>query len=145
MATQTKPSGEDRSVQTVLNAFDIDAADLVLVAFAKPAPHHLVAAPALFVRVIGELDFYRIAVERALLVEQGRRGRAEAVRAQRHRQCQYRSAPCSSVLSDIGTLSSLDVVQIADQRRAISAFGVGLAPSATESTPELVQPAGISS
>jgi len=27
----------------------------------------------------------------------------------------------------------------ADQRRAISAFGVGLAPSATESTPEGVQ------
>lgn len=44
-----------------------------------------------------------------------------------------------SVLSDIGTPSSLDVQQIADQCRAISAFGVGLAPSATESTPEVVQ------
>jgi hypothetical protein len=44
-----------------------------------------------------------------------------------------------SVLSDIGTPSSLNVQQIADQRRAISAFGVGLAPSATESTPEVVQ------
>jgi hypothetical protein len=33
----------------------------------------------------------------------------------------------------------LDVQQIADQRRAISAFGVSLAPSATESTPEVVQ------
>jgi hypothetical protein len=44
-----------------------------------------------------------------------------------------------SVLTDIGTPSSLDVQQIADQRRAISAFGVGLAPSATESTPEVVQ------
>ena len=44
-----------------------------------------------------------------------------------------------SVLSDIGTPSSLDVQQIADQRRAISAFGVGLAPSATASTPEVVQ------
>jgi hypothetical protein len=41
-----------------------------------------------------------------------------------------------SVLTDIGTPSSLDVQQIADQRRAISAFGVGLAPSATESTPK---------
>jgi hypothetical protein len=29
--------------------------------------------------------------------------------------------------------------QIADQRRTISAFGVGLAPSPTESTPEVVQ------
>jgi hypothetical protein len=44
-----------------------------------------------------------------------------------------------SVLSDIGTPSSLDLQQIADQRRAISAFGVGLALSATESTPEVVQ------
>lgn len=44
-----------------------------------------------------------------------------------------------SVLTDIGTPSSLDVQQIADKRRAISAFGVGLEPSATESTPEVVQ------
>jgi hypothetical protein len=44
-----------------------------------------------------------------------------------------------SGLTDIGTPSSLDVQQIADQRRAIRAFGVGLAPSATESTPEVVQ------
>jgi hypothetical protein len=44
-----------------------------------------------------------------------------------------------TVLSDIGTPSSLDVQHIADQRRAISAFGVGLAPSATESTPDVVQ------
>ena len=34
-----------------------------------------------FLRVVGELGFHYIAVERALLVEQGRRGRAEAVRA----------------------------------------------------------------
>jgi hypothetical protein len=40
------------------------------------------------------------------------------------------------VLSDIGTPSSLDVQQIADQRHAIGAFGVGLAPSASESPPE---------
>jgi hypothetical protein len=44
-----------------------------------------------------------------------------------------------SVLSDIGTPSSLDVQQIADQRRAISAFGVGLSRQAqTESTSEVV-------
>src|SRR5258708_33173735 len=43
-----------------------------------------------------------------------------------------------SVLSDVGPPSSLHVQQIADERRAISAFGVGLAPSATESTPEVV-------
>jgi hypothetical protein len=44
-----------------------------------------------------------------------------------------------SVLSDIGTPWSLDVQQIADQRRGISAFGVGLSRQAqTESTPEVV-------
>jgi hypothetical protein len=42
-------------------------------------------------------------------------------------------SPLFSVLSDIGSPSSLDVLQIADHRRAISAFGLGLAPSATES------------
>ena len=41
------------------------------------------------------------------------------------------------MLSDIGP--PWDVQQISDQRRAISAFGVGLAPSATESIPEVVQ------
>ena len=95
-----------------------------------------------FLRVVGELDFHYIAVERALLVEQGRRGRAEAVRAVVAAgpvsQPMIRSA-LFSVLSDIGTPSSLDVQQIADQRRAISAFGVGLAPSATELTAEVVQ------
>jgi hypothetical protein len=44
-----------------------------------------------------------------------------------------------SVLSDIGTPTSLHVQQIAYLRPAISAFGVGLAPSATESPPEVVQ------
>jgi hypothetical protein len=39
----------------------------------------------------------------------------------------------------------LDVQQIADERHAISAFGVSLPPSASEATPEVVQPAGISS
>jgi hypothetical protein len=38
------------------------------------------------------------------------------------------SSAALGVLSDIGTPSSLDVQQIADQRRTISAFGVGLAP-----------------
>jgi hypothetical protein len=40
-----------------------------------------------------------------------------------------------SVLTDVGTPSSLDVHQIADQRRAIGAFGADLAPSATEVDP----------
>ncbi len=79
---------------------------------------------------MGELGFHYIAVERALLVEQGRRGRAEAVRAVvaagASIEPMIRSA-LFSVLSDIGTPSSLDVQQIADQRRAISAFCVGLA------------------
>ena len=44
-----------------------------------------------------------------------------------------------NVLWDIGTPSSFDVQRTADQRRAIGAFGVGLAPGATESTPEVVQ------
>jgi hypothetical protein len=88
-----------------------------------------------FLSVVGELGFHYIAVERALLVEQGRRGRVEAVRAVvaagASIAAHVRSA-LFSVLSDIGTPSSLDVQQIADQRRAIRAFGVGLAPSATE-------------
>src|SRR5258707_6186969 len=78
----------------------------------------------------------------ALFVEKGRRGRAEAVRAvvaARASIVTHVRSALFSVLSDIGTPSSLDVQQIADERRAISAFGVGLAPSATESTPEVVQ------
>jgi hypothetical protein len=47
------------------------------------------------------------------------------------------AAALFSLLWDIGTPSSLDVQQIADQRRAISAFEVGLAPSAT--TPEVIE------
>src|SRR5262249_41910815 len=42
-------------------------------------PHR--AAAAFFFRVVGELRFHYIAIERTLLVEQGRRSRAEAVRA----------------------------------------------------------------
>ena len=71
-----------------------------------------------FLRVVGELGFHYMVVKRAFLVEQGRRGRAKAVRAvvaagasnaaqnpQRHVQC---------ILSDNGPPSSLDVQQIAD-------------------------------
>ena len=100
-------------------------------------PHSLVAPRALILRV-GELGFPYMAVECALLVEQSRRGRAEAVRvavaAGASIVAHVRSA-LFSVSSDTGTPSSLDVQQIADQRRAISAFGVGPAPSATGSTP----------
>jgi hypothetical protein len=47
----------------------------------------------------------------------------------------FRSA-LFSVLSDVGTPSSLDIQKIANQRRAISAFGVGLSRQAqTESAP----------
>lgn len=35
--------------------------------------------------------------------------------------------------------SSLDLDQIADQRRAVNALDVGLAPIATESIPEVIQ------
>jgi hypothetical protein len=55
--------------------------DLVLVALAKLARHHLVAPLALFFRVVDELGFHHIAIERAFLVERGRRGQAEGVRA----------------------------------------------------------------
>ena len=61
-----------------------------------------------FLRVVGELGFHCISLERALLVEQGRRGRAEAVRAVvaagASMQPMIRSA-LFSVLSDIGTPS----------------------------------------
>ena len=47
----------------------INAANLVLVALAKLAPHHLVASPPLlFFRRMGKLGFNDITVERALLV-----------------------------------------------------------------------------
>jgi len=62
--------------------------------------------------------FQYIAVEHALLVEQGGRGRAEAVRAVvvARTSIAARSA-LFSVLSDIGTPSPLAVQQIANQRR----------------------------
>jgi hypothetical protein len=87
-------------------------------------------------------------IEGAILVEQGPRGEckpcAQWSSSGPLSQPMIRSA-LFSVLTDIGTPSSLDVQQIADQRRAISAFGVGLAPSATELTPEVVQhEAGVS-
>jgi hypothetical protein len=68
---------------------------------------------------VGELDFHYIVVERAFLVEQGRRSRAEAVRAVvaagAVSQPMIRSA-LFSVLSDIGPPWSLDVQRIADRR-----------------------------
>jgi hypothetical protein len=82
---------------------------------------------------VSELDFHFIGVERAFLVEQGRRGRAEAMPGwslpRPVSQAKIRSALFSG-LSDIGTSSSMDVRQIADQcRGAIRAFGVSLTPS----------------
>jgi hypothetical protein len=82
-------------------------------------------AEAFFLRVVGELGFQYIAVERALLVEQGRRGRAG------------RAVVAIGASIDIGMPSSLSVQQIADQRRAICAFSVDLAPSATDSPPKV--------
>src|SRR5216684_6287437 len=61
----------------------------------------------------------------ALFVEKGRRGRAEAVRtvvAARASIVTHIRSALFSVLSDNGTPSSLDVQQIADQRRAIRRF-----------------------
>jgi hypothetical protein len=61
-------------------------------------------SPTLFFRVVSELDFHYIAVERAFLVVQGRRGLVSQPKI------------CSglfSVLSDIGAPSSLEVQQIA--------------------------------
>jgi hypothetical protein len=69
------------------------------------------AAAAFFLRVVGELGFRYIAVERALLVEQGKCGRAEAVRAvviARASIAAHVYSALFSVLSDIGTPSSLD-------------------------------------
>jgi hypothetical protein len=94
-----------------------------------------------FLRVVGELGFHHIAVERALLVEQGRRGRAEAVRAmvaaRAVSQPMIRSA-LFSVLSDNGTPSSLNVQQIADQRHA-TRFCVGSRAKRNQVDPEVVQ------
>ena len=90
---------------------------------------------------MGELGFHYIAVERALLVEQGRRGRAEAVRAvvaARARIVPMIRNASFSVLSDIGTPSSLNVQQIADQRHAIS-FCVGSRAKLNRVDPEVVQ------
>jgi hypothetical protein len=51
----------------------VDAANLVLVALGKLAPHNLVAAPPLFlVRFMGELSFHHIAAKCAFFIEQGR-------------------------------------------------------------------------
>jgi hypothetical protein len=92
-----------------------------------------------FLRVVSELDFHYIAVERAFLVEQGRRGRAEAVRAVVAAEATV-SQPknCSglfSVLSDIGTRFSRSRISVV--RSAL--FDVSLVPSATDLTAEVVQ------
>jgi hypothetical protein len=78
-----------------------------------------------------------MAVERVLLVEKGRRVRAEAVRGGRRPASQPTIRSAFQRVVDFGPPSSFDVQQIADKRRAISAFGVGLAPSATVSIPEV--------
>jgi len=104
--------------------------DLVLVALAKLAPHHLVAPRRFFLRFVGELGFHYIVVERAYSLSK--------VDAVERKPCAQSSPPGAvsqpmsrsalfSVLSDIGTPFSLDVQHIADQRRAIGAFGVGFA------------------
>jgi hypothetical protein len=75
-------------------------------------------------------------------VAQGRRGRTEAVRALVAAGASIAAIVRSalfSVLSDIDAPSSLDPQQIADQRRAICVFGVGLAPSGTDSILEVVK------
>jgi len=85
---------------------------------------------AFFLRFVGELGFHYIVVERACSLSK--------VDAVERKPCAQSSPPGAvsqpmsrsalfSVLTDIGTPSSLDVQQIADQRRAISAFGVGFA------------------
>ena len=74
------------------------------------------AAGAFFLRVVGELDFHYIAVERALLVEQGRRGRGEAVRAVVAAGPVSQPKNCGglfSVLSDIGTRFSRSRISVA--------------------------------
>lgn len=96
-----------------------------------------------FLSVVGELGFHYNAVERALLVERGRRGRVEAVRAVVAAGAVSQpmsAAPRSVCCRKIGTPSSLDVQQIADQRiwRRSRA-------RATESPPEIVPAPGISS
>jgi hypothetical protein len=47
------------------------------VAFTKLAPPTSSQRQHFFLRVVGEVSFYAIAVARALLIEQDRRGRAE--------------------------------------------------------------------
>src|SRR5215831_13999187 len=87
-----------------------------------------------FLGVVGGLGFHYIAVERALLVAQGRRSRAEAVGA-------VVAARASIVAHDPQRLVQCVVghwhaiVIDPSSRSRISPFSVGLAPSATESDP----------
>jgi hypothetical protein len=86
-------------------------ARILFLSACQTSADHLVAPPTLFFQVVGELGFHYIA-ERTLLVEQGQRGRAEAVRAVvaagASMTAHVRSALFSE-LWDIGTPSSLDV------------------------------------
>jgi hypothetical protein len=91
---------------------------------------------------VGELNFYTSPWNPSLLIEQDRPGRAEAAGA-------VGTAGASLAAHDpqrlfqvyrrtFGTQSSLD------GRHAINVFGVGLAPSASEPPPDVVQLDGIS-
>jgi hypothetical protein len=96
----------------------------------RPPPR---AAGAFFLRVVGEFGFHYIAVEILPSNAPSSLGRVDAavravVAAGPVSHPIIRSA-LSGVLTDIGRPSSLDLHQIAAQRRAICAFGVGLAPS----------------
>ena len=119
-----------------------DQSNAALIAPVRPNRQHSYRCPGFFLSVVGELGFHYNAVERAVLVERGPRGRVEAVHAvvAVGAVSQPMSTAPRSVLSDIGTPSSLDVQQIADQRiRRVSCA------RATELPPEIVPAPGISS
>jgi hypothetical protein len=107
------------------------------VAIAKLAPHHLVTPLRFFSgswASWGSTTWPSNASSSLRRVDALERKPCAVVAAQ-YRSPQ--SAAPFSVLSDFGPPSSFDVQQIADKRRAISAFGVGLAPSVTVSIPEV--------
>jgi hypothetical protein len=91
-----------------------------------------------FLSVVGELGFHYNAVERALLVERGRRGRVEPC-AQWSPPGQYRS-PCPQrrVRCVVGKLARHR--HWTSSRSRISAFGVGLAPGQQSRAPKSSQP-----
>jgi len=106
------------------------------VTIAQLAPHHLVAP----LRFSGSWASWGSTTWRSNASSSLRR-----VDALERKPCavvaaQYRSPIIRSAFQRVvgfGPPSSFDVQQIADQRRAISAFGVGLTPSATVSIPEV--------